>query len=106
VGERVAHEVADDLPQPDLVADDEKGRPGPDGQVDVPAGRDDPRVVYRVGREGQQVDGAGVERPLLVEPREQQHVFDEHAHPGSLLLDPAHDPVQVGRRKLTSAAPA
>jgi hypothetical protein len=31
VGERVAHEVADDLPQPDLVADDEKGRPGPPG---------------------------------------------------------------------------
>ena len=37
-----------------------------------------------------------LQRPLLVQPGEQQHVLDQHAHPGGFLLHPLHDPVQIG----------
>ena len=47
--------------------------------------------------------GCLVQRPLLVEPGQQQQVLDEQAHPGGFLLDPLHDPVQVvgGERRLS-----
>jgi hypothetical protein len=43
----------------------------------------------------QQIDGLLLERPLLVEPGQQQQVLDEQAHPGGLLLDPTHHAAQV-----------
>ena len=51
--------------------------------------------MYGVGRERQHVDGAPLQRPLLVQPGEQQHVLDQPAHPGGFLLHALHDPVQV-----------
>ena len=55
--------------------------------------RDHPGVVHGVGGEGEQVDGSALQRPLLVQAGQQQHVLHQHAHPGGLALDPLHDPV-------------
>ena len=96
----VAHQVADDLPEPDLVADHQQRGTRADGQVDAAVRRDDARVVHRVSGQREQVDWPRLERSLLIEAGEQQHVLDQDAHPRGLLLDSAHDPVEVGRRQL------
>ena len=95
VGEGVAHQVGDDLPQPGLIAEDQEGRAAADRQLDLPPGGDHPGVLHRVGGEGEQVNRPALDRPLLVEPRQQQHVLHQHPHPGGLLLHPLHDPVYV-----------
>ena len=59
------------------------------------SGRQHPGVVHRVGGDREQVDRLLLERALLVEPGEQQQVLDEQAHPGGLVLDPPHHPVQA-----------
>ena len=56
---------------------------------------DHPGVLYRVGRQDQQVYGAVLDGPLLIEARQQQQVLHEHAHPGRFAFDPLHDAVQV-----------
>ena len=95
VRERVAHQVPDDLPQPRLVADDQERGARLDRQVDGPGRRQQPRVVHRVGGQREHVDRLPGQRPLLVQPGQQQQVLDEQAHPGGFLLHPDHDPVQV-----------
>ena len=99
VGERVAHQVADDLPQPRLVADDEERGAGLNRQFDGPVRGEQAGVVHRVGGQREQVYGLPGQRPLLVEPGQQQQVLDEQAHPGRFLLHPVQDPVQVVWRK-------
>ena len=42
-----------------------------------------------------EVDRLALQRPALVEPGEQQHVVDQDAHPGRVVLDPPHHDVQV-----------
>jgi len=93
VGERVAHQVDDHLAQPRLVADDHQRRRGAivaGQQLDAAVGRDRARVVDGVGGHPEQVDGALLERALLVEAGQQQQVLDQQAHPDRLLLDATH----------------
>ena len=52
-----------------------------------------------------EVDVGQVERTTLVEPREQQHVVDEPAHPRRLVLDPAHRVGLLGLGRDRSRAP-
>jgi hypothetical protein len=104
VHERVAHQVADHLAQPGLVAQHQQGGARSDGQVDAAFGRYDASIVHGIGSQGEQVDGPVLKRALLVQPGEQQHVFHQHAHPGRFLLDSAHDPVQVSRSERTGPA--
>jgi len=93
-----------DCTQPGLVAKHEERGAGADGQVDRPAWRDDASILDRVRREREQVDGALLDRALLVEAGQHQHVLDKPAHPGRLLLDPLHDPVHVGPGEVTGQA--
>ena len=93
--ERVAHQVPDDLPQPRLVADDQERGAGLHRQVDGPGRGEQPGIVHRVGGQREQVDRLPGQRPLLIEPGQQQQVLDEQAHPGRFLLHPLHEPVQV-----------
>ena len=97
MGQRIAHQVADYLAEPGLVADHQEGDVAPDGEPDVAVRRDDPGVLHGVGSDRQHVNRAPLERALLVDPGEQQQVLDEHAHPGGLVLDPVHDPVELPR---------
>ena len=53
------------------------------------------RRVDRVARELGQVDRLALERPALVEPREQQQVVDEEPHPPRLALDSRHRPSEI-----------
>ena len=96
VDQRVAHQVADDLTQPYVVAEHDGSGTGLDGQVDAALRGHHPGVVHRVGGQREQVHRPAVQRALLVQPGQQQQVLDQHAHPGSFLLQPPHDPVQVG----------
>ena len=100
VRERVAHQVANDLAQPHLVPEYQERGGRADAELDRPVRRDDPGVLHRVRGQRQQIDRAAFQRPLLVQPGQQQHVLDEHAHPGRLLLHPLHDPVQVRAAQL------
>ena len=84
--------------------DEERGA-GLDRQVDGPGRGEQPGVVHRVGGQREQVDRLPGQRPLLVEPGQQQQVLDEQAHPGRFLLYPLHDPVQVVRREPASYGP-
>ena len=96
VADRVVDQVADHLAEPGLVTEHEEGRAGSHSEVDATVRRNDPCVMYGVGRERKHVDGAPLERPLLVQPGEQQHVLDQPAHPEGFLLHTLHDPVQIG----------
>ena len=72
-----------------------------DVQLDGAVRRD--RVGRRAPRRGQHRaarPGPAADRPLLVQPGQQQQVLDEQAHPGRLVLDAAQ---HVGR--VRSAAP-
>ena len=51
--------------------------------------------MHRVARQREQVDRLPGQRPLLVQPGQQQQVLDEQAHPGRFLFHPLHEPVQV-----------
>jgi len=51
VDQRVAHQVADHLAEPDLVAEHDQRGARPDRQVDAPPRGHHPRIVYRVGGE-------------------------------------------------------
>jgi hypothetical protein len=96
VVERVAHQIGDHLAKPGLVADHQKRRAGSHREAYVPVWCHDARVVDGVRRDRQHVHGAPFQRALLVQAGEQQHVLDQDAHAGGLLLHPLHDPVQVG----------
>jgi hypothetical protein len=47
------------------------------------------------GGQRQQVHGALLDGALLIQPGEQQQVFDERAHPGGVVLDPPDHVVRV-----------
>ena len=92
--QRVGDQVAEHLAEALGVAGDDRG--------DLGAGGDELHVAGRRGRvdgsggELEQVDRLAFERALLVEPGQQQQVLDQQPHPGRLVLDPAHRPVDVG----------
>ncbi len=92
---RVVHQVADDLAQADLIAQYQRRVGGADGEADLPVRSDDPRVVHRVGGDGEHVNRAELQRPLLVEPGEQQQVVDEHAHALGFLLHALDEVVEI-----------
>ena len=46
--------------------------------------RDRLRVVYGVAGDREQVDAVPLQRPLLVEPGQQQQIFDEQTHAAGL----------------------
>ena len=94
MGQRVAQQVDEHLAQPRLVTEHHR-RPVGRLELDAARGVEGARVVHRVRREGQQVDGGADELAVLVEPGEQQHLVDELAHPRGLALHPAHDAVEV-----------
>ncbi len=57
--------------------------------------RDRLRVVHGVAGQRQQVDAVPLQRPLRVEPGQQQQVLDEQTHPAGLALDAAHQHLDV-----------
>ena len=97
VGERVGDQVADHLPQPGLVAqhDRDVGERLVQVQGDRAGRLDGAGVVDGVAGDLGEVDGADGERPLLVQPGQQQQVLDEQAHAGALGLDAAHQAPDV-----------
>jgi hypothetical protein len=79
----VGQQVAEDLPQPVLVAKDLFRVVG---QLEHPAVVGTSHLGVARGVDGQpgHVDGLAAQRPARVEPGEQQQVVDEDAHPGGL----------------------
>ena len=96
VHEGVADDVGDHLPQPILVAVDDDWRSA-ELDVDRPPGRRRAGVGCGVARQQRQVDRSHVERTLLVEPGERQHVIDEAADACRLLLGATHRVVERRR---------
>ena len=93
--EGVADDIGDDLAQAVLVAvDDDRRRLDVDG--DRTPGRRRPGVGSGVAGERRKVDRSDVERALLVELGQRQHVLDEASHPRRLLLGAAHRVVEGG----------
>ena len=90
----VREQVVDDLAQPVAVADD--GRLARASTLIVRDGLDRARGLDGVGDDLVEVDRLALERPALVEPREQQQVVDEQAHALRLARDPAHRALEVG----------
>src|SRR6266511_5169896 len=99
VGERVAHQVGDDLAQPVLVPEDDERATavavGAELELDAPVRGDGAGVVDRLGGQRQQVDRAPVERSLLVEAGQEEQVLHQQPHPRRLVLDAAHQPVEL-----------
>ena len=95
VDERVADDVGEHLPQAILVTR-HHDRPLDVG-ADRPARVDRRRIAGSVGHEHGEIDRPGLERPVLVELGERQHVVDEAAHPDRLLLGSSHRLVQLAR---------
>mgnify|MGYP006899133889 CR=1 FL=1 len=88
VGARVREEVGDDLVELGRVPLDEDGLVG---EVERPrvlgAGR--ARVAHGVDEEAPEVDLEALEGVVLVEPGQEQQVFDERGHPHGLRLHAA-----------------
>ena len=88
----VAEEVVDDLAQALSVAqDDEPAR----AEVDRPLRLHRLRRLDRLGEDLVELHRLLRERTAFVEPREEQEVVDEHAHPLRLARDPGHRARQV-----------
>ena len=107
--QRVADQIRRDLAQPVGVADHghrlERVRGVVErGQLHEPRRHAYVRVPYGLGRHAEQVDRMPGQRPLLVEPGQQQQVVDEQPHPPDLALDAAHRLVQL-RAGRGAAAP-
>ena len=84
----VGQQVAEDLPEPVLVAQDELGVVG---QFEDPpvAGTGHLGVAGGVDRQAGHVNGFAVQRAARVEPGQQQQVIDEDAHAGGFRQDAA-----------------
>ena len=87
-----AKQVVDDLTQPVAVADHRRGL---ELRRDRPIRLHELRRLDGLGDDAADVDRLLLERPALVEPRQQQQVVDEQAHPLRLARDPRHRPRQV-----------
>ena len=57
--------------------------------------RDRLRVVHGVGGQRQQVDAMPIQRPLRVQPGQQQQILDQQTHPARLALDARHQHLDV-----------
>ena len=92
VGERVVDQVGDHLAQPVLVArHHDRSASASATQFQTasagPGPRPGPTSTAASAATPDRSTGAGCERPLLVEPGQQQQVVDQQAHPGGLVLD-------------------
>jgi hypothetical protein len=94
---RVREQVADDLPQPALVAEHDRdvGERLVQVEGDRPVRLHGAGVVDGVAGDRGEVDRRDGERPLLVQPGEQQQVLHEQPHAAALGLDPLHEPADV-----------
>ena len=92
----VGQQVRQHLPQPVLVAADQQRLRR---HVQAPPVRHVRclGVGDRVSGQQSHVDLFAFQRPALVEPGQQQEVFDQLTHPVGFALDPAHRPRQVVR---------
>ena len=88
VHECVANKIRDCLTEAKVVTGhDHRGADARD-HVAFRVGR--ARIADRVVDHRREVDGRAVERPPLIEPREQQQVVDEQSHAPCLVLDAPH----------------
>ena len=90
----VREQVVDDLPQPASVAGTVAGSTASSiGR----SGSTDARRLDRLADDLRELDRLLLERAALVEPREQQQVVDEQAHPLRLARDAGHRALEIVR---------
>ena len=98
---RVLQQVVEDLPEAEFVPADLDLAVGL--QLHRPVRVDRSGRVHGLADDPGQIDRVAFERPALIQPREQEEIVDQHAHPTRLGLDASHRLLQILRARVRSA---